>query len=45
MTARLFLSPPHMSGEEQPLVAEAFASNYVAPAGDMLNAFEAAFSA
>ncbi len=45
MTPRLFLSPPHMSGEEQRLVAEAFASNYVAPAGDMLNAFEAAFAA
>jgi len=45
MSARLFLSPPHMSGEEQRLVAEAFASNYVAPAGEMLLAFEAAFSA
>jgi dTDP-4-amino-4,6-dideoxygalactose transaminase len=37
---RLFLSPPCMSGLEQKYVAEAFASNYVAPVGPMLTAFE-----
>ena len=42
---RLFLSPPHLAGSEQALIAEAFASNYVAPAGPMLAAFEGAFSA
>lgn len=42
---RLFLSPPHMGGREQQRVAEAFASNFVAPAGPQLDAFEAAFAA
>ncbi len=42
---RLFLSPPHMSGAEQERVAEAFASNYVAPVGPMIAAFEAEFAA
>ena len=44
MSKRLFLSPPHMSGEELQLVTQAFASNYVAPTGEMLTAFEAEFS-
>ncbi len=43
--ARVFLSPPHMSGRELELVNEAFASNFVAPAGPMLNRFEADLSA
>ena len=43
--ARLFLSPPHMGGAEQKRVAEAFASNYIAPLGPQVDAFEAAFSA
>jgi dTDP-4-amino-4,6-dideoxygalactose transaminase len=42
---RLFLSPPHMSGREQGYVEDAFASNYVAPAGPMLGAFEKEFAA
>lgn len=42
---RLFLSPPHMSGAEQERVAEAFASNYVAPVGPMIAAFESEFAA
>jgi dTDP-4-amino-4,6-dideoxygalactose transaminase len=42
--ARLFLSPPHMGGQELGLVQEAFASNYIAPAGPMLTRFEKAFS-
>jgi dTDP-4-amino-4,6-dideoxygalactose transaminase len=42
---RLFLSPPHMSGREVDEVALAFASNYVAPGGPALAAFEQAFKA
>ena len=36
MTDRIYLSPPHMSGEEAKLVTEAFASNFIAPAGPAL---------
>ncbi|MDW7710741.1 MAG: hypothetical protein SCH98_09705 [Deferrisomatales bacterium] len=42
---RLFLSPPHLSGEELTLVHKAFASNYIAPVGPMMDAFEAEFAA
>jgi len=42
---RLFLSPPHLDGREAAFVAEAFASNYIAPLGPQVDAFEAAFSA
>ena len=42
---RLFLSPPHMSGGELALIEEAFASNYVAPLGPMVDAFEREFAA
>lgn len=38
---RIYLSRPHMSGHEEPRVAEAFASNFVAPLGPQLDAFEA----
>lgn len=41
---RIFLSPPHMSGREQAYVNAAFESNYVAPAGPMLEAFEREFA-
>jgi len=41
---RLFLSPPHMGGREEARVAEAFASNYIAPLGPQVDAFEAAFA-
>ena len=34
-----------MSGAELPLIEEAFRSNYIAPVGPMLEAFEAAFAA
>ncbi|MDW7710738.1 MAG: aminotransferase class I/II-fold pyridoxal phosphate-dependent enzyme [Deferrisomatales bacterium] len=44
MPSRLFLSPPHLSGEELSLVHEAFASNYIAPVGPMVDAFEAEFA-
>lgn len=39
---RIYLSRPHMSGREEQCVAEAFASNFVAPLGPQLDAFEAA---
>ncbi len=37
---RIYLSRPHMSGLEASHVAEAFASNFVAPVGPQLDAFE-----
>jgi dTDP-4-amino-4,6-dideoxygalactose transaminase len=41
---RLFLSPPHMGDEEFNFVREAFASNYIAPLGPMVDAFEREFA-
>lgn len=38
---RIYLSRPHMSGNEEKCVTEAFASNFVAPLGPQLDAFEA----
>lgn len=38
---RIYLSRPHMSGNEERRVVEAFASNFVAPLGPQLDAFEA----
>jgi len=40
---RLYLSPPHMSGHEETFVAEAFRSNWIAPLGPMVDAFEREF--
>lgn len=40
----VFLSPPHQVGTEAALIQEALASNYVAPAGPMLDRFEREFS-
>jgi dTDP-4-amino-4,6-dideoxygalactose transaminase len=40
---RLYLSPPHMSGLEEEFVREAFQSNWIAPAGPQLEAFEEEF--
>lgn len=40
---RIFLSPPHMGGEELRFVQEAFDSNYIAPLGPMVDAFEQEF--
>jgi dTDP-4-amino-4,6-dideoxygalactose transaminase len=37
---RLYLSPPHMSGEELTLLQEAFSSNWIAPLGPHVDAFE-----
>jgi dTDP-4-amino-4,6-dideoxygalactose transaminase len=39
---RIFLSPPHLGTDEQRLVEETFAANYVGPVGEMLGSFEAA---
>jgi len=41
---RIFLSPPHMSGEELKFIHEAFDSNYIAPLGSQVNAFEKKFA-
>ena len=40
---RIFLSPPHLSGDELSFVHEAFDSNYVAPVGPQVDAFEKEF--
>ena len=37
---RLHLSPPHMSGYELPLIQEAFDTNWIAPLGPHVDAFE-----
>jgi dTDP-4-amino-4,6-dideoxygalactose transaminase len=42
--SKIFLSPPHMGGEEQRFVQEAFESNYIAPLGPQVNAFEREFT-
>lgn len=38
--ARIYLSPPHQSGNELELVADAIASNWIAPLGPHVDAFE-----
>ncbi len=43
-TPRVYLSPPHMSGEEFYRVKEAFDSNYIAPVGPMVDIFEKEFA-
>lgn len=40
MKYRIHLSPPHMSGREMHYVQEAFDSNWIAPAGPNIDAFE-----
>jgi dTDP-4-amino-4,6-dideoxygalactose transaminase len=42
---RIYLSPPHMSGNEQDYVTEAFATNWIAPVGPHVDAFEQEFAA
>lgn len=37
---RIFLSPPHLGDEEAKFVSEAFASNWIAPLGPNVDAFE-----
>ena len=41
---RIFLSPQHMGGEELHFIKEAFDSNYIAPVGPMVDAFEREFA-
>ena len=43
--ARLYLSPPHIGPEELALVTEAFDTNWVAPVGPHVDAFESEFAA
>jgi dTDP-4-amino-4,6-dideoxygalactose transaminase len=43
--SRIYLSPPHLSGLEQSYLAEAVASNWIAPLGPHVDAFEAEFAA
>ncbi len=38
--SRIYLSPPHMSGFEQEYISEAFTSNWIAPLGPNVDAFE-----
>ncbi|HXC02567.1 MAG TPA: SDR family NAD(P)-dependent oxidoreductase [Opitutaceae bacterium] len=42
---RIFLSPPHMSAAEYAFIEEAFRSNYIAPVGPHVDAFEREFCA
>lgn len=44
LSERIYLSPPHMSGEEIQLVQQAFTDNWIAPVGPHLNQFEKQFS-
>ena len=43
--SKVFLSPPHMSGQERRFVGDAFDSNFIAPLGPMVDAFEEEFAA
>jgi pyridoxal phosphate-dependent aminotransferase EpsN len=43
-TRRIYLSPPHLGADEQRLVADAFASNWIAPLGPHVDAFEREFA-
>jgi pyridoxal phosphate-dependent aminotransferase EpsN len=45
MQDRIYLSPPHVGADEQRVVAEAIASNWIAPAGPHVDAFEREFGA
>ncbi len=42
---RVFLSSPHMGGQEEGFVADAFRSNWIAPLGPHVDAFEHEFEA
>ena len=44
MKKRIFLSPPHMGGDEIQFVQKAFESNFIAPLGPQVDAFEREFS-
>lgn len=40
MNKRIYLSPPHLSGLEQQYIQEALDSNWIAPLGPQVEAFE-----
>ena len=40
MNQRIYLSPPHMSGREMKYIQEAFDTNWIAPLGPNVDAFE-----
>jgi len=42
--SRIYLSPPHMGGDELGLVRETFESNWIAPLGPQVEAFEKEFA-
>lgn len=44
MTERIFLSSPHMSGNEQAYIKSAFETNWIAPLGPNVDAFESAIA-
>ena len=37
---RIYLSPPHMGGDEQAFISEVFDTNWIAPLGPMVDGFE-----
>jgi pyridoxal phosphate-dependent aminotransferase EpsN len=39
--SRVYLSPPHLTGDERALVGDAFATNWIAPLGPHVDALEA----
>ena len=41
---RLYLSSPHMSGDEQTFIADAFATNWIAPLGPHVDGFQFEFA-
>ena len=45
MAGRIYLSPPHVAGDEWRLVKEAIDSNWIAPLGPHVDAFEREFAA
>lgn len=42
--SRIYLSPPHMGPLEQGFISEAFASNWIAPLGPHVDAFQSEFA-
>ena len=42
--SRIYLSPPHMSGKEQEYIRQAFDTNWIAPLGPNVDAFEKEFA-
>lgn len=44
MSSRIYLSPPHVSDRERELLLDAFDSNWIAPLGPQVDAFEREFA-